>query len=84
MREFTDGIHVGKIKGFTGKTFTDVVNIGIGGSDLVLGNSPIFLMSNYCFHALTEYNLQLLGPRYGDQLPETVRNQPEGPLCVQH
>lgn len=35
MRQFTDGVLVGKLRGFTGKTFTDVVNIGIGGSDLV-------------------------------------------------
>ena len=35
MREFTDGVLLGKLRGFTGKTFTDVVNIGIGGSDLV-------------------------------------------------
>ncbi len=45
MREFTDGIHVGKIKGFTGKTFTDVVNIGIGGSDLVHGNCHTYLLT---------------------------------------
>ena len=35
MREFTDGVLLGKLRGFTGRTFTDVVNIGIGGSDLV-------------------------------------------------
>jgi glucose-6-phosphate isomerase len=34
MREFVEGVHSGRILGHTGKTFTDVVNIGIGGSDL--------------------------------------------------
>jgi glucose-6-phosphate isomerase len=34
MRSFVEGIHSGRIHGATGKTFTDVVNIGIGGSDL--------------------------------------------------
>ncbi|GHC80051.1 glucose-6-phosphate isomerase [Limoniibacter endophyticus] len=34
MRVFADGIRQGEIKGKTGKAFTDVVNIGIGGSDL--------------------------------------------------
>ena len=34
MRNFVDGVHSGRIQGFTGKSFTDVVNIGIGGSDL--------------------------------------------------
>lgn len=34
MRNFVEGVHAGRIQGFTGKHFTDVVNIGIGGSDL--------------------------------------------------
>ncbi len=34
IRKFTDAIINGELKGFTGKPFTDVVNIGIGGSDL--------------------------------------------------
>ncbi len=34
MRQFVDGVHTGRVQGFTGKHFTDVVNIGIGGSDL--------------------------------------------------
>ncbi|WP_282161962.1 glucose-6-phosphate isomerase [Ulvibacterium marinum] len=34
IKVFTDAIISGDKKGFTGKPFTDVVNIGIGGSDL--------------------------------------------------
>ena len=34
MKSFTDSIVNGTHKGFTGKKFTDIVNIGIGGSDL--------------------------------------------------
>jgi glucose-6-phosphate isomerase len=34
MREFVTGVHEGRIRGFQGGRFTDVVNIGIGGSDL--------------------------------------------------
>ncbi|HEY8041866.1 MAG TPA: glucose-6-phosphate isomerase [Polyangiaceae bacterium] len=34
MRQFTDGVRSGAWKGHTGKRITDVVNIGIGGSDL--------------------------------------------------
>ena len=34
MREFVTGVHQGRVLGFTGARFTDVVNIGIGGSDL--------------------------------------------------
>ncbi|MGC1516041.1 MAG: glucose-6-phosphate isomerase, partial [Maribacter sp.] len=34
MKRFTDAVIKGELKGYTGKSFTDVVNIGIGGSDL--------------------------------------------------
>ncbi len=34
MREFCDAVHSGRWLGHTGKKITDVVNIGIGGSDL--------------------------------------------------
>lgn len=34
MKAFCEQIHSGSWKGFTGKAITDVVNIGIGGSDL--------------------------------------------------
>lgn len=35
MRDFTDSVRNGNWRGHTGKTITDVVSIGIGGSDLV-------------------------------------------------
>ena len=34
MRNFVEGVHGGRIHGHTGKPFSDIVNIGIGGSDL--------------------------------------------------
>lgn len=34
MRSFVEGVHSGRIHGHTGKPFSDIVNIGIGGSDL--------------------------------------------------
>jgi len=34
LRSFSDSVRDGQWKGFTGKAITDVVNIGIGGSDL--------------------------------------------------
>ena len=34
MRDFVEGVRAGKLRGHTGKALTDVVNIGIGGSDL--------------------------------------------------
>ncbi len=34
MREFSEKVRSGEWKGYTGKAITDIVNIGIGGSDL--------------------------------------------------
>jgi glucose-6-phosphate isomerase len=34
MERFTRAVHAGEIRGATGEPFTDVINIGIGGSDL--------------------------------------------------
>lgn len=34
MRSFSDAVHNGKIRGYTGKRIKYIVNIGIGGSDL--------------------------------------------------
>jgi glucose-6-phosphate isomerase len=34
MRDFTEQVRNGEWKGYTGKAITDIVNIGIGGSDL--------------------------------------------------
>jgi glucose-6-phosphate isomerase len=34
MRRFVEAVHGGQIKGATGQSFTDVLTIGIGGSDL--------------------------------------------------
>lgn len=34
MRHFCDKVHSGEWKGYSGKKITDIVNIGIGGSDL--------------------------------------------------
>ena len=34
MRQLVDALHTGELRGFSGKPFCDVVNIGIGGSDL--------------------------------------------------
>ncbi len=34
IRDFCDSVHSGRWRGYTGKVITDVVNIGIGGSDL--------------------------------------------------
>ena len=48
MRAFVDGVHAGRIAGSSGKPFTDIVNIGIGGSDLgvVMANEALVRYRN--------------------------------------
>lgn len=53
MRFFSDSIRSGELKGFTGKKFTAVVNIGIGGSDL----GPAMVC-----HALKSYGEKSIKP----------------------
>lgn len=43
MKEFCDQVISGSWLGYTGKKITDVVNIGIGGSDLVHLNNLLFM-----------------------------------------
>ncbi len=46
IRTFTEKVHAGKITGSTGEKFTDVVQIGIGGSDL--GPRALYLALTGC------------------------------------
>ena len=80
IRTFSDAIRSGEKKGFTGKVFTDVVNIGIGGSDL----GPVMVTE-----ALKPYWKEGLRPHYvsnidGTHLAETLKGlDPETTLfCV--
>ena len=34
IKDFSEAVRLGKFKGYTGKKLTNIVNIGIGGSDL--------------------------------------------------
>ena len=45
MRSFTEEVRSGNWKGYTGKSITDVINIGIGGSDLI-GSSSLGVFFN--------------------------------------
>lgn len=69
MERFTTAVHGGARKGYTGKTFTDIVNIGIGGSDL----GPVMVSE-----ALRPYQLNGITPHFvsnidGTHLFETLQ-----------
>jgi glucose-6-phosphate isomerase len=69
MKEFSEAIISGKWKGYTGKPITDVVNIGIGGSDL----GPVMVTE-----ALKAYknhlNLHFVSNVDGTHIAETLKN----------
>jgi len=69
MRGFADGLGGGAREGATGKPITDIVNIGIGGSDI----GPAMVSE-----ALTPYHLPGLGVRFvsnvdGTHMAETLK-----------
>jgi glucose-6-phosphate isomerase len=55
MRELATAIEAGEMRGHTGKSITDIVNIGIGGSDLGIAMAV---------EALAEYRLAGLGVHF--------------------
>jgi glucose-6-phosphate isomerase len=68
MKEFSDAIISGSWKGYTGKAITDVVNIGIGGSDL----GPVMVteaLKSYKNHL----NLHFVSNVDGTHIAETLK-----------
>lgn len=78
IKTFTNNILNGNLKGATGKSFTDVVNIGIGGSDL----GPVMVveaLKHYC----TKLNTHFVSNVDGDHVFEVIKNlNPETTLFI--
>jgi len=78
IKQFTEAVIEGKEKGCTGKAFTDVVNIGIGGSDL----GPK-LVCNALKYYKNHLNTHYISNIDGDELQETLQKvNPETTLFV--
>ena len=78
IKEFTESVISGERKGYTGKPFTDVVNIGIGGSDL--GPAMVTEALKYYKNHL---NVQFVSNVDGDHVQEVLRTiNPETTLFV--
>lgn len=78
MRRFSENIISGERKGFTGKAFTDVVNIGIGGSDL----GPAMVVEALRYYR-NHLNLHFVSNVDGDHVRETIKHlNPETTLFV--
>ena len=69
MKTFSEKIISGTHKGFSGKQITDVVNIGIGGSDL----GPVMVCSALK-HFKTRLNVHFVSNVDGNHLVETLKN----------
>ena len=78
MKTFSDKIISGHHKGFSGKEISDVVNIGIGGSDL----GPVMVCSALK-HFKTRLNVHFVSNVDGNHLAETIKNlDPETTLFI--
>ncbi len=78
IKTFCDEVISGQRKGFTGKAFTDVVNIGIGGSDL----GPAMVVEALQFYK-NHLNVHFISNVDGDHVQEKIKNlNPETTLFV--
>jgi glucose-6-phosphate isomerase len=79
MKEFSSAVRSGSWKGYTGKRITDVVNIGIGGSDL----GPVMVTEALKPYAQRNLALHFVSNIDGTHLAETLRVcQPETTLFI--
>ena len=78
IKAFTAEVLDGTRKGFSGKTFTDVVNIGIGGSDL----GPAMVVEGLEFYK-NHLNVHFVSNVDGDHVNEIIKKiNPETTLFV--
>lgn len=78
MKTFTESIISGNYKGFSGKAITDIVNIGIGGSDL----GPKMVVEALQFYK-NHLNVHFVSNIDGDSVQETLKKlNPETTLFV--
>ena len=78
IKSFTNEIVTGERKGFTGKPFTDIVNIGIGGSDL----GPAMVVEALQFYK-NHLNVHFVSNVDGDHANEIIKKlNPETTLFV--
>ncbi|MEO5572934.1 MAG: glucose-6-phosphate isomerase [Gammaproteobacteria bacterium] len=79
MREFSEAIRNGVWKGYTGKAISDVVNIGIGGSDL----GPMMVCEALRPYAKPGLHVHFVSNVDGTHLVETLKDlDPETTLFI--
>lgn len=79
MKQFCDKVQSGAWKGYTGKTITDIVNIGIGGSDL----GPFMVTEALKPYAHKSLNVHFVSNVDGTHIVETLKKvNPETTLFI--
>ena len=79
MKLFTDKVRSGKWLGFSGKRITDLVNIGIGGSDL----GPKMVCEALRYYGSPDFNVHFVSNVDGTHIAETLKNlDPETTLFI--
>lgn len=79
MKTFTESVRSGEWKGYTGKSITDVVNIGIGGSDL----GPVMVTEALKPYAKAGLNVHFVSNIDGTHLAEVLKKlNPETTLFI--
>jgi len=79
MKNFCEKIHGGEWKGYTGKKITDIVNIGIGGSDL----GPVMVTEALGKYKIDGLNAHFVSNVDGTHIAETLNNlNPETTLFL--
>lgn len=69
MKSFSDSVRSGEWKGYTGKKITDIVNIGIGGSDL----GPVMVTEALKPYAKKGLNVHFVSNVDGTHIAETLK-----------
>ena len=78
IKDFSERVISGTLKGYTGKAFTDIVNIGIGGSDL----GPVMITEALEFYK-NDLNLHFISNVDGDHVHQNLKNlNPETTLFI--
>lgn len=79
MRVFSESVRSGEWQGFTGKKITDVVNIGIGGSDL----GPVMVTEALKHYSSPELDVHFVSNIDGTHIVETLKQcDPETTLFI--
>ena len=69
ITRFVNAVRSGEKKGYSGKAFTDIVNIGIGGSDL----GPVMVTEALKPYGSTHLSVHFVSNIDGSQLSETLK-----------